>query len=294
MAKSLATRYNQSDRTWQATTNDLVARTWKQTDTATWRASIARKTRAPGYLERFAWLPTAASSGLADGNTYVGDLELTEETAWIMEFGVDVNRDRWWIRPTVYYHHVDNYIQGISFDNTPGVIDSPVEMVSGMMGDLTPLRFANVDAKMYGMDADYGFWINERWRVEGVVSVVRGKRRDIKDDLYRISPDNLRIGIIYEQALWSINLESVLVSKQNNVSQTNDEQKTSGHGLLNLNTLWQAREAVLISLGLENILDREYQNHLGGYNRIRNSDVGVRERLPGTGRNVYLRVQIQR
>jgi len=294
MAKNLAMQFNHSDRTWQATTNDLVARVWKQTDAATLRASIARKTRAPGYLERFAWLPTAASSGLADGNTYVGDLELDEETAWIIELGIDVNRDQWWIRPTVYYHQVDDYIQGVSYDSTPGVIDSPVEMVSGMMGDLTPLRFANVDAKMYGMDADYGFHLSERWRVEGVVSVVRGERRDINDDLYRISPDNLRIGVVYEQALWSVNLESVLVSKQSNVSETNDEQETAGHGLLNLYTHWQAKEAVLISMGLENILDHEYQNHLGGYNRIRNSDVGVGERLPGTGRNIYLRLQIQR
>jgi iron complex outermembrane recepter protein len=294
MAKQLAMQFNQSNRSWETTTSDLVARAWTETDNATWRASIAKKTRAPGYLERFAWLPTAASSGLADGNTYVGDLELDEETAVIFELGVDINRGRWWIRPSIYYHHVSDYIQGVAYDSTPGVTNSPVEMVSGMMGDPTPLRFANVDAKMYGIDADYGYQLSQRWRVEGVVSLVRGERRDISDDLYRISPDNARIGIIYERARWTANLETVLVDEQDNVSLTNNEQETSGHGLLNFYTHWQAKEGILVSMGLENVLDHEYQNHLGGYNRIKNSDVGLGERLPGTGRNVYLRLQVQR
>ena len=44
-----------------------------------------------------------------------------------------------------------------------------------------------------------------------------------------------------------------------------------------------------LSAGIENVFDKEYKNHLGGYNRIRNSDVGLGARLPGVGRNVHVR-----
>ncbi len=145
---NLARAFNQSDRHWQANTTDLVVRTWKQTEPGLWRFSAARKSRVPGYLERFAWLPTKASAGLADGNNYVGDGELDEEVVLIFEAGIDLNKEGWWLRPTFYYHKVDDYIQGVAYDDTPGIVESPVEVVSFMSDDPTPLRFANVDAKM--------------------------------------------------------------------------------------------------------------------------------------------------
>ncbi len=294
MPAMLSMQFNQSDRKWKATTTDLVLRAWKEIKGNTWRASLARKNRVPSYIELFAWLPTPASAGLADGNNYVGDRNLDEETVWILEAGIDINRDGWWLRPTIYYHHVEDYIQGISYDDTPGVIDSTVEMVSNMNGDSAPLRFANVDAKMYGFDTDYGIQLSSNWRIEGVVSVVRGERRDINDNLYRISPDRFSLGLIYERNQWMVNLESVLVGEQDNISRTNSEQWTPGHGLLNLYTHWRAKAGLLLSLGFENILDHEYHDHLSGYNRIADSDIAVGERLPGTGRNVYLRLQLRR
>jgi iron complex outermembrane receptor protein len=293
MPRMLAMMFNQSDRHWRGTTTDVVARFWTLTNNLTWRASIARKNRVPSYVERFAWLPTAASAGLADGNNYVGDLELDEETAWIIEAGVDFNGNRWWVKPTLYYHRVDDFIQGVPFDSTPGVVDTPVEMVSSMNGDPTPLRFANVDAEMYGIDADYGVQLNDSWHLEGVLSVVRGKRRDLGDNLYRIAPDRLSLGVVYAQPQWRVSLESVMVNKQHKVSASNSEQRTAGHAILNLYAHWQPSHGLLISMGLENVLDQYYRNHMGGYNRIGNSDVQVGERLPGTGRNVYFRVQLK-
>jgi iron complex outermembrane receptor protein len=208
--------------------------------------------------------------------------------------GFDFNGDRWWVRPTIYYHQVDDFMQGVPFDDTPDVVDHPVEMVSAMNGDPTPLRFANVDAKMFGIDADYGVQLANRWRLEGVLSVVRGERRDIKDDLYRISPDRLTLGVVYETARWMTNLEGVLVDAQDKVSSTNHEETTSGYGIVNLYSQWKARDGLTVSAGLENVFDKQYQGHLNGYNRIADSDVAMGERLPGTGRNLYLRIQLKR
>jgi len=292
MAQSLAATYNSGDRSWDDATADVVARLWQRRDALTWRFSLASKNRAPGFLERYAWLPTQASAGLADGNNYVGDLNIEPETARIIEAGVDYDGDNAWVRPTVYYQQVDDYIQGVPFDDTPDVIDSPVEMVSAGSGDTTPLRFSNVDARIYGFDTDFGYQLSPEWKIEGVVSMVRGERRDNDDNLYRISPDKLSLSLVYDQSEWSVSAETILVKKQNRVSVTNNEQATAGYGLLNLYSTWRVSPQISISAGLENVLDKKYENHLAGYNRVSNSDVAVGARLPGVGRSLQLRFHI--
>ena len=88
--RMLAAGFAAADRSWDDVTVDgLIRVSAPVSDQLTWRAALSRKTRAPGYLERFAWLPTPASGGLADGNTYVGDLDLDAEVATGLEAGFD-------------------------------------------------------------------------------------------------------------------------------------------------------------------------------------------------------------
>ncbi|ABI65346.1 TonB-dependent receptor [Maricaulis maris MCS10] len=294
MPGMLAMVANMADRDWQGSTLDAALRLWRPlSETVTVRLNLARKTRAPGYLERFAWLPTAASGGLADGNTYVGDLELEPETAWIAEAGLDWSNAQAYARPTLFIRRIDDYIQGVPFDATPGLINSPVEMVSAMNGDPTPLRFANVDAELFGLDANFGYRIDAHWRLDGAVSWVRGKRRDIKDDLYRIAPAHLRIGASYDAETWTVTLESLATARQDDVSLANGETATPGQVVANLYGRWDVRPGVSLALGVENLLDQPWRDHLAGVNRNAGSDIGLGERLPGYGRSFGLRLAIR-
>lgn len=299
MPGMLAMAFNAGDRTWDDTTLDAVARLWRPvSETATLRVTLARKTRVPTYLERFAWLPTAASGGLADGNTYVGDRDLRPETAWIAEAGFDWQSGSVYARPTVFYRRVDDYIQGVPFDATPGVIDTPVEMVSNMNGDPTPLRFANTDAGLYGFDADFGWRIDANWRLDGTLSWVRGERRDTGDNLsgdnlYRIAPPSLRLGASYDAADWSVTLETLAVAEQDRVSQTLGEAETPGHVLVNAYGRWAVRPGVEIAAGVENLLDQPWRDHLAGYNRNAGSDIALGQRLPGNGISAGIRISLR-
>lgn len=292
---NLAAAFNAADRTRSDDTLDAAARFWIDAhDGFAWRFTLARKTRAPGYVERFAWLPSSASGGMADGNIYVGDLGIEPEVALIAEVGFDYADGRAYLRPTVYLREIDDYIQGVPFDATPGVIDTPQEMVSSMNGDPTPLRFANVDARLYGFDVDAGLRLNESWRVDAVASFVRGERRDIDDNLYRIAPPSLTASLAYERPAWSIAFEGRFVADQTEVSQTNSEAETDGYAVFSLLGDWVVRDGVRISGGVENLFDESYVDHLGGYNRIAGSDVGLGERLPGAGRGAFVRVSVSR
>lgn len=290
-AQMLAGMFNMADRAHDDTTVDAVARFWRHTDgPLTWRLTLAHKTRMPSYVERYAWLPTGASGGLADGNTYVGDLHLEPETADSIEAGFDWRGESGYLRPTVFYRRVDDFIQGVAYDATPGVIDTPVEMVSMMNGDATPLRFANVDAEFFGVDADFGWQLSRAWRIDGVASLVRGDRRDIDEPLYRMAPARLLLDLTYEQADWSVSLESQFVAEQDRVSATNSEQATDGYEVFGANLDWYARDNILVTLGVENLFDETYERHLSGYNRVAGGDVAVGDRLPGQGRGAYARI----
>ncbi|MBL4544406.1 MAG: TonB-dependent receptor [Oceanicaulis sp.] len=163
-------------------------------------------------------------------------------------------------------------------------------MVSAMNGDPTPLRFSNVDARLYGIDADFGLVLTPSWRLDGVLTYVRGERDDVDDDLYRITPASLRLSATYEQAVWSATVETLMVAEQDKVSAENSELETPGHVVLNAYGRWAVNDRVSLSAGVENILDQPYRDHLAGYNRNSGLGVPVGERLPGAGAGVWLRL----
>ena len=68
------------------------------------------------------------------------------------------------------------------------------------------------------------------------------------------------------------------------------EQETPGYGIVNLGATWQATERLQFAAGVDNLFDKEYLNHLGGYNRAANPDIARGSRLPGYGTNVFGRV----
>ena len=246
-------------------------------------AGLARKERAPSYQERYLWLPLESTAGLADGNNYIGNITLDPETAYQAELGLDWHTPKTAFSPRVFYHHIDDYIQGTTSTN------AAANMLSAMMGNPDPLQFNNVDAKLYGIDANWLVALSTQWQLDGTVSYVRGKRRDTSDNLYRIAPLTARTMLSYIKTEWSIGVEAVTVTAQDDVSSENSESKSSGYAFFNLLGNYQATKNLNLAAGVNNVFDREYQDHLGGYNRIKdNPDIAQGDRLPGLGRSAYV------
>ena len=248
---------------------------------------FARKERAPSYQERYLWMPMESTSGLADGNNYIGNIDLDPETAYQAELGLDWHTQKAAISPHIFYHHINDYIQGTASKNMTA------NMISAMMGNADPLHFNNVDAKLYGLDTNWFVAITTDWQLDGTISYVRGERRDTNDNLYRIAPLTARTMLSYVQTKWRAGFEAETVAAQSKVSAENSEQKTSGYALFNLSASYQPAEAIILSAGINNLLDREYSNHLGGYNRIsNNADITKGDRIPGLGRSLYAGVNV--
>ncbi len=246
-----------------------------------------RKTRSPSYQERYLWLPLEITGGLADGNNYVGNVGLRPEVAHEADVGVTWRAGPLLISPQAFYRRIDDYIQGVP------ATDPDVLAASAMTGDPTPLRFANVDAEIYGIDGYWAVTLSRNWSLSGSASFVRGRRRDSGDDLFRIAPPNGSALLAYRGERWSGALESTLFAPQRNVSKTNGERRSPGYVLLNLRSAVRLSDEFELRAGVENLFDRSYRPHLAGINRVAASDVGVGERLPGPGRSAYLRLQAE-
>lgn len=288
--RMLAAQFIASGRKASDTTFDAVLRAWLPGEILTPRLTLARKSRVPSVLERFAWLPTEASFGLADGNIYVGNQALRPEVAYIAEAGLDFSNDWLTLRPTIFYRRIDDFIQGTPFDATPGVLNTPVEMVAAMNGDPTPLMFRNTGAELYGADMDFVIRPAASLELAGTASFVRGTRRDIADDLYRIPPANLRLSATWSNDRLAIGAELFAAANQPRVSRTNDEEPGEGFATIGLFARYALTESLALEAGVENLLDELYAPHLAGRSRVGASDVPLLERLPGPGRGVWTRL----
>jgi len=153
------------------------------------------------------------------------------------------------------------------------------------------LQFGNVDAKFYGFDMNWAYRWDSSWSLRGVVNYVRGKRRGVSDNLYRIVPANTLYALDYDTETWGASFENHLFSKQDAVSAENNEQRTKGYGTINFSCYVLVAEAVRLTAGIDNLLDKKYQGHLMGYNRAINDDIAIDERLPGKGRSLYAQVR---
>ena len=281
--EELASDFNAADRSLSWSNVDALVRYRLTSESGTeWRFELGRKSRAPSYQELFLWLPLQATGGLADGRNYIGDLSLDAERSSEIVAGIGREFGRVSMSPQIFYRRVDGYIQGEVSTNMTA------NRVSMMMSGLPALQFANVDATIWGGDIAWRVGLTDNWYVDGIASYVRGERRDVDDNLYRLAPPNASVGLTWHTDALKLTTELVGYARQAHVSAYNNEQATPGYGLVNAMFEWNPGEWLRLEARVDNLLDRAYQDHVAGINRASGSDIPVGVRLYGTGRTVAL------
>lgn len=293
-AKMLRDAFNNADRAKTDTNIDAVAKLWyATTEHSRGYLGLARKTRSPAYQERYLWLPMQSTGGLADGLTYTGQINLKPEVAHEIELGLDYAGHEIRLSPRLFYRDVSNYIQGIASDMPAAIMMVNMMNKANGTNNPSPLRFANVEATLYGFDMDMRWSLTPRWMLDGQLSYVRGKRDDVSDNLYRIAPLNAQLNLTYSGERWSATVETVLVDSQNKVSSTNREPSTSGYAITHVRGQWQASTRLTLTAGINNLFDTNYRDHLSAYNRVINPDIAIGERLPGYGVSAWMRASYE-
>ncbi|MDF1583094.1 MAG: TonB-dependent receptor [Methyloprofundus sp.] len=288
-----ANNFNSQDHNKDFVDVDLVAilRYAMRTDLDL-EVGFARKNRAPSYQELYLWAPSEAAGGLADGRTYLGNLDLEMENAYQFEFGIDWHTDVAYFAPRVFYHFVKDYIQGLpAYDaNGLAIVDNA--------GNQT-LQFSNIDAQLYGVDLELGYVFTDYLRFDAGLNYVEGDCLSNcygNGNLYRIAPLNGRMQLTASHSGFTASVEGILYAKQSKVADYNGEKATPGYEIMNLRASYEPFDGFLIGTGIENVIDSTNYNHLGGYYRPMTdaaNDLTQGQRIPLQGRNYYATLSYQ-
>ncbi len=238
------------------------------------------KHRAPSYTEVFVWFPLGISGGLADGNNYLGNLELQEERAQQVQVGLNYQQPLQQFSVTAFYNDIDNYITG-----EPSSV-SAANMISNMMAGKHPLQWQNMQAKLHGLDFSYTQQWSKQLAMGITGGIVKGTNTVTDTPLYRIAPAYLTSYLAYQHGHAQYIITHRLVAGQTDISPRHNELASSGYYTLDTNASFSVLPELQLSVGVENIFDRQYRYHLAGINRVTDRDEAVGERLSGLGRQL--------
>ena len=266
--KTDADAFNAKDRKTDDLNLDLTASArYVASERQTYEFGLSRKTRSPNLHERYTWSNEAMMAGLmnnwfGDLNSYVGDINLDPEVAYSLRLSADWHdaaAKDWQLKVTPFYTQVDDYINVV-----PNTNPNPYNM--SMLVGRQSLRFANDDAKLYGVDLAGSKVLGQLagdWTLRGSLSYVRAKA-DSGDNLYNIMPLNSRVALEHRRGDWRSSLEAVAVQRKDRVSALRAEQETAGYALVNFRTSIELSATVRLDAGVDNLFDRSYRLPLGG------------------------------
>jgi iron complex outermembrane receptor protein len=73
---------------------------------------------------------------------------------------------------------------------------------------------------------DWRWQLDDHFSLSGLLNYVRGERRDIDDNLYRIAPPNMTLRLSYANGPWETTVETIGYAAQDDISVTNREAQT--------------------------------------------------------------------
>lgn len=156
----------------------------------------------------------------------------------------------------------------------------------------------NVDATIAGAEAGVGYQFTDHFQADVSAMYAWGKNTTDNKPLPQISPLEARVNVRYIQDKYTLGAYWRVVDNQNRISlnQGNivgyDNKESAGFGTLSLNGSYHIRDGVDLSVGVDNVLNRAYTEHL---NKMGDAGVGLTatEQFNNIGRNYWARVSMK-
>lgn len=276
---------------------DLTALTrFAPVSTGTFEVGYARKTRSPNLYERYLWVKRSNMSvqmngWFGDANGYSGNLDLRPEVASTLSATAgwhDASKMDRELKVTPYYTFVHDYIDA---DRCPVIADSngcTAAKLAATTGFVN-LRFANHDARVYGVDVTgRAALLRDRpvgtFILAGGIGYVRGENMDTGDNLYRIMPLSSTLTLEHTRGRWSSAVGVQAVAAKTSVQAARNELTTPAYALVSVRSSYQW-ERLQLEMGAENLLNRSYLLPLGG--RYWVNDKTGSSSVPGMGRSIF-------
>lgn len=257
---------------------------------------LAVKNEKPGYL--------ADDSNTTYGTflRYEHDLAARPLTTY---FGIG-HAERpadWWERNRVFLLKPEKNTQvdtGLIYHS--GKLKSSLSLFYSKINDFILLTAngnsaANVDATLYGGEANLSYVLSEHWTTTATLSHVHGSNDTYGGPLPQIPPLEGTLGLNYTNNKWEAGLLWRGVAAQKRVDKGNgteigtDIGPTAGFGILSANVSYRPAKNLLIAAGVDNLFNKAYAEYVSKAvsSSVANLGLPVTVRVNEPGRNVWLK-----
>ena len=227
--------------------------------------NAARAFRSPFLEERYQYID--------QGNLVkIGDPNLKPEEGRFFDVGLRHWGERFRLNSHVFYNQINNMV---------------VEVPTTYEGRNAFMKTNIGSVELYGADLHFEFNLNSTLSVYSTAAYTYGQDTYAEEALPLVPPLNGRLGVRFTHSLFSLDLISTLFAEQDRTASW--ELTTPGYTLFDAYVTSRSfalgQIQAMVFLGVENILDRDYRNHLS----TNRGSIMVEP-----GRNVSIRFQLNR
>ena len=156
----------------------------------------------------------------------------------------------------------------------------------------------NVDATIAGAEAGLGYQFTDHFQADISAMYAWGENRSDDRALPQIAPFEARMNLRYVDEKYSLGLLWRAVAKQDRISLNEgnvvgyDMNESKAFNTLAINGTYQLTDTVDVSVGVDNLLDKAYTEHL---NKAGASMFGyaANEQFNNIGRNYWMRMSMK-
>ncbi len=251
---------------------------------------ISRKVRSPNLYEKYTWsswmMAASMNNTVGDGNGYVGNANLSAETAYSLSASLiwkpQGNVAQITLSP--YFTYVEDYI------------DTVAANTQWQPGQFNVLSYENQTARLYGIDisAGYRYETHSLGNIDitSSVSFSHTENTETGSSLYQTLPFYGNLTVRHTSGPWETELNWEFAAAKTDISEIRNEVKTAGYGILGLQTGYVSTQ-FRIDIGVKNLLDKFYFDPTAGTYTGQGMTMALNGipfgiAVPGMGRNAFV------
>lgn len=240
-------------------------------------STLSRSVRTADATERY----LAGDNGVAT-NRWVGNPNLDPEKHHQIEFGINTNKADWDLSSSIFYNRVHDYILRDRARGQDGILLSDGATI-----------YRNVEAALYGLEADAGIRWSPNWSSRFTLAYVHAQNKTDDRPIAQTPPLEATMNLEYTRTDWYAGAKVISQSKQNRVEDDVttdsglDADRTPGWGIMNLYGGYDITDNATVKVGVDNVFDRTYAYHVNRANADPFNPDAIQVNEPG--RSLWIR-----
>lgn len=192
------------------------------------------------------------------------------------------------------------------YQHEHGAFSSWASAYAGLINDyiltkytsMTDAHTRNVDATIAGAEVGMGYQFTDALQADVSAMYAWGENTTDNTPLPQISPLEGRLNLRYVQDRYTLGALLRVVDGQSRISKDEgnivgyDLKESSGFGVLSLNGSYNLNKSVDVSVGIDNVLDKTYSEHLNKLG-LNGTGSAAKVQFNNSGRNYWARISMK-